>query len=57
MTDVPASSATDDLALHGLRVLGFATPARVAGRFGLDVGQVTEDLLASLGIPRGTDTT
>ena len=45
MTDVPASSATEDLVLHGIRVLGFAPPARVAGRFGLDVGPVTEALL------------
>lgn len=45
MADRPAPSATEDLVLHGVRVLGFAAPARVADRFGLDVGSVTEALL------------
>jgi hypothetical protein len=35
-------STPDDLALHGVRVLGFATAARVAGRYRLDVGEVEE---------------
>ena len=34
-----------DLALHGVRVLGFATPSRVADRFGLDVTATAEALL------------
>lgn len=38
-------STPDDLALHGVRVLGFATSSRVAGRFGLDAGAVEELLL------------
>ncbi len=38
-------SAPEDLALHGARVLGFATAARIAGRYGLDVGTVQELLL------------
>jgi hypothetical protein len=38
-------SARDDLSLHGVRVLGFATAARVAGRYGLDVDAVDEHLL------------
>jgi hypothetical protein len=33
-------STADDLALHGVRVLGFATTARVAARYGLDVDAV-----------------
>ena len=37
--------AAADLALHGARVLGFATPARVASRYGLDPGTVRELLL------------
>jgi hypothetical protein len=42
---VPAHvSAPDDLVLHGPRVLGFASPGRIAGRFGLDPDEV-EDLL------------
>lgn len=100
-------SAPEDLALHGVRVLGFPTAARVADRFGLRTDEITdllldfeacgwvrhsrfggdsgwsltdagreenerhapdrdschlvwiqfhEDLLATLGIPRGTDT-
>lgn len=38
-------SAPEDLALHGARVLGFATTSRIAGRYGLDVGTVAELLL------------
>ncbi|MEX5719232.1 hypothetical protein, partial [Geodermatophilus maliterrae] len=38
-------SATEDLALHGVRVLGFPTTARVAGRFRLDRDAVDEALL------------
>jgi hypothetical protein len=38
-------STPDDLALHGVRVMGFATAARVAGRFGLDTDAVEELLL------------
>ncbi len=38
-------SAPDDLALHGVRVLGFPTASRVAGRYRLDAGVVTESLL------------
>ena len=38
-------SAPDDLALHGVRVLGFPTTSRVAGRFGLDVDAVEDVLL------------
>jgi hypothetical protein len=34
-----------DLALHGVRVLGYASASRVAGRFGLDAGAVEEALL------------
>ena len=34
-----------DLALHGVRVLGFPTPARIAGRFGLCPATVQDDLL------------
>jgi hypothetical protein len=33
-------STPDDLALHGVRVLGFATTPRVAARYGLDVDAV-----------------
>ena len=40
-----ARSAPDDLALHGVRVLGFAGTARVAGRYGLDREEVRETLL------------
>jgi hypothetical protein len=38
-------STADDLALHGVRVLGFPTTARVADRYGLDVDSVEELLL------------
>jgi hypothetical protein len=38
-------SAPDDLALHGVRVLGFPTAARVAERYGLDAADVEETLL------------
>ena len=38
-------SAAEDLALHGVRVLGFPTAARVAARYGLDVGTVEAALL------------
>ncbi len=34
-----------DLALHGVRVLGFPTSSRIAGRFGLSPGAVQEALL------------
>jgi hypothetical protein len=38
-------SAPDDLALHGARVLGFPTAARIAVRYGLDASLVQETLL------------
>jgi hypothetical protein len=38
-------STPDDLALHGVRVLGFATTSRVADRYRLDAGLVDEVLL------------
>ena len=38
-------SAPEDLALHGTRVLGFATASRIARRYGLDAGAVGESLL------------
>ncbi|HEU4426730.1 MAG TPA: transcriptional regulator [Pilimelia sp.] len=38
-------SAPDDLALHGVRVLGFPTTSRIAARYGLDVDLVNELLL------------
>jgi hypothetical protein len=38
-------SAADDLALHGVRVLGFPTAARVAARYGLPPDTVGEALL------------
>jgi len=38
-------STPDDLALHGVRVLGFATTSRVAGRYRIDVDLVGEVLL------------
>ena len=38
-------SAPEDLALHGVRVLGFPAASRVAGRYGLDAGLVAELLL------------
>jgi len=41
----PYVSVPGDLALHGPRVLGFASPSRVAARFGLDAGIVEELLL------------
>jgi hypothetical protein len=37
-------SSPDDLALHGVRVLGFATTSRIAARYGLD-GAAVEELL------------
>jgi hypothetical protein len=43
--DVPYVSAADDLALHGVRVLGFPTATRVAVRYGLPPGTVEEALL------------
>lgn len=44
--EVPAHvSAMEDLALHGPRVLGFASAARVAARYRLDPGTVHELLL------------
>lgn len=39
------ASTPEDLALHGVRVLGFPTASRVASRYGLDVDQVDESLL------------
>jgi hypothetical protein len=41
----PHVSAPDDLALHGVRVLGFATSSRVADRYGLDADATGESLL------------
>jgi hypothetical protein len=38
-------STAEDLALHGLRVLGYAEAPRIAGRYGLDRGIVQEYLL------------
>jgi hypothetical protein len=38
-------SAAEDLALHGVRVLGFPTAYRVAGRYGLDADAVAQLLL------------
>jgi hypothetical protein len=38
-------SAPEDLALHGVRVLGFPTASRVAARYGLDTSTVEEALL------------
>ena len=38
-------SAPEDLALHGVRVLGYATPSRIAERYGLDAGATRESLL------------
>ncbi|QKG19868.1 transcriptional regulator [Actinomadura verrucosospora] len=38
-------SAPEDLALHGVRVLGFSTTSRVASRYRLDVDTVQEALL------------
>ena len=45
MRGSPHVSAPDDLALHGVRVLGFATGSRIAARYGLDVGATGESLL------------
>jgi hypothetical protein len=42
---VPYLSAPEDLALHGARVLGFATASRIAGRYRLGSGIVQELLL------------
>ena len=38
-------SLGEDLALHGVRVLGFPTSSRIAGRFGLPPAMVHDDLL------------
>ncbi|HEX6339053.1 MAG TPA: hypothetical protein VFZ85_19015 [Jiangellaceae bacterium] len=38
-------SRPEDLAVHGARVLGFASANRIAARFGLDAGVVDEALL------------
>ncbi len=38
-------SAPGDLALHGVRMLGFPTASRVAGRHGLAPGTVEDALL------------
>jgi hypothetical protein len=45
MRGSPHVSAPGDLALHGVRVLGFATSSRVAGRYGLDAHATGESLL------------
>jgi len=45
MPDLPYVSQPEDLALHGVRVLGFATASRVAERYGLDAEVVEEALL------------
>jgi hypothetical protein len=45
MRGSPHVSASGDLALHGVRVLGFATSSRVAGRYGLDADATGESLL------------
>jgi hypothetical protein len=45
MRGSPHVSAPGDLALHGVRVLGFATSSRVAGRYGLDADATGESLL------------
>ncbi|MGI8448915.1 MAG: transcriptional regulator [Streptosporangiaceae bacterium] len=45
MRDTAYVSAADDLALHGVRVLGFPTASRVAGRYGLPPDTVREALL------------
>lgn len=42
---MPHESAAEDLALHGLRVLGYAEAPRIAVRYGLDRGDVQEYLL------------
>jgi hypothetical protein len=42
---VPYVSAPEDLALHGVRVLGFPTTSRIADRYGLDPAAVQELLL------------
>lgn len=39
------ASSAEDLALHGVRILGFASSGRVATRFGLDADEVDETLL------------
>jgi hypothetical protein len=41
----PHKSAPDDLTLHGARVLGYATAARIANRFGLDLSVASDFLL------------
>ena len=38
-------SAPDDLVLHGPRVLGFASPGRIAARFDLDPDEVEDRLI------------
>jgi hypothetical protein len=38
-------SAPDDLVLHGPRVLGFASPGRIADRYGLDRDEVEDRLI------------
>jgi hypothetical protein len=42
---VAHESAPEDLALHGARVLGFATASHIARRYGLDADAVGESLL------------
>jgi len=42
---VAYESAPDDLALHGVRVLGFPTTARLASRYRLDLAVAEESLL------------
>lgn len=45
MSDSAYVSSPEDLALHGVRILGFASAARVAARFGLDADEVDDLLL------------
>jgi hypothetical protein len=45
MRGSPHVSAPGDLALHGVRVLGFATSSRIADRYGLDADATGESLL------------
>jgi len=41
----PHESSVDDLALHGVRILGFASSGRVAARFGVPAEEVDDLLL------------
>lgn len=42
---MPYVSGAEDLALHGVRVLGFAAASRIAGRYGLGLGTAQELVL------------